>query len=102
MNELPDTADALEAKETDSKIPLGWWALFWGLIVWGIYYTWTYTPSLGGWSQEKAYEESTKAAVAAAGDTGGNIFATVLFTALATLAAVVLVVAAARRKPGKG
>jgi hypothetical protein len=102
MNELPDTADGLEASETDSKIPLGWWALFWGLIVWGIYYTWTYTPSLGGWSQEKAYEESTKAAVAAAGETGGNIFATILFTLLAILAAGALVVAAARRKPGKG
>ncbi len=38
MNELPDTADGLEAKETASKIPLGWWALFWGLIVWGVYY----------------------------------------------------------------
>jgi hypothetical protein len=102
MNELPDTADALEAKETAGKIPLGWWALFWGLIVWGIYYAWTYTPSLGGWSQEKALEESTRAAVATAGEAGGNIFATVLFTALATLAALVLLVAAARRKPGKG
>jgi hypothetical protein len=102
MNELPDTADALEAKETSSKIPLGWWVLFWGLILWGIYYAWTYTPSLGGWSQERALEESAKAAVAAAGDSGASIFATILFTALATLAAVVLVVVAARRKPGKG
>jgi len=102
MKELPDTADALQAKETDSKIPLGWWVLFWGLIVWGVYYAWTYTPSLGGWSQEKAFQESTQAAVAAAGETGTNIFATILFTAIATLAAILLVVAAARRKPGKG
>jgi len=102
MKELPDTADALQAKETESKIPLGWWALFWGLILWGVYYTWTYTPSLGGWSQEKAFQESTQAAVAAAGETGTNIFATILFTAIATLAAILLVVAAARRKPGKG
>ena len=102
MNELPDTPEALEAKETASKIPLGWWALFWGLIVWGLYYAWTYTPSLGGWSQERAFEESSRAAVAGAGDSGASIFATVLFTALATLAAVVLVIAAARRKPRKG
>jgi hypothetical protein len=102
MNELPDTPEALEAKETVSKIPLGWWGLFFGLIVWGIYYAWTYTPSLGGWSQDKAFEESTKVAAAVAGESGGNIFATILFTALATLAAVVLIVAAARRKPGKG
>jgi hypothetical protein len=102
MKELPDTADALQAKETDSKIPMGWWLLFWGLIVWGVYYAWTYTPSLGGWSQEKAFQESTQAAVTVAGETGTNIFATILFTALATLAAILLVVAAARRKPGKG
>jgi hypothetical protein len=101
MNELPDTADALEAKETARKIPLGWWALYWGLILWGVYYAWTYTPSLGGWSQEKAFQEATQAAVATAGETGANIFATILFTALATLAAVLLIVAAARRKPGR-
>ena len=102
MNELPDTAEALESKEPESKIPLGWWVLFWGLILWGIYYGWTYSPSLGGWSQEKAFQESAQAAVAASGETGTNIFATVLFTALATLAAVVLIFGAARRKPGKG
>jgi hypothetical protein len=37
MNELPDTADALEAKATATKVPMGWWLLFWGLILWGIY-----------------------------------------------------------------
>ncbi|MEI7704999.1 MAG: hypothetical protein WCK73_10415 [Deltaproteobacteria bacterium] len=102
MNELPDTADALEAKETATKVPLGWWVLFFGLIVWGIYYFWTYTPSLGGWSQAGAYEEAAKAAASAtatatAAETGENIFATILFTALATLAALLLVVGAARR-----
>jgi hypothetical protein len=102
MKELPDTADALQAKETESKIPLGWWVLFWGLIVWGVYYTWTYTPSLGGWSQEKAFQESTQAAVTAAGETGGNVFATVLFTVLPTAAAIGLWLAARRRKSAKG
>jgi hypothetical protein len=98
MNELPDTADGLEAKETASKIPLGWWALFWGLIVWGIYYTWTYTPSLGGWSQSKAFDESVAGAVTPAGDAGSNIFMTILFTALPTLAAIGLYLAARKRK----
>ena len=101
MNELPDTADGLQNKEADGKIPLGWWALFWGLIVWGIYYVWTYTPSLGGWSQTKAYDESVQAAVAASGDAGANIFSTVLFTVLPTLAAIGLYLAARRRKAGK-
>ncbi len=101
-NELPDTADALQAKKTENAVPLGWWAFFFGLIVWGAYYTYTYTPALGGWSQSQAFEESTKvaataSAAAVASETGANIFATVLFTALATLMALVLVVAAARR-----
>ena len=102
MNELPDTADALQAKETESKIPLGWWLLFWGLIVWGVYYAWTYTPSLGGWSQDKAFQESTQAAVTTAGDTGANVFATVLFTVLPTAAAIGLWLAARRRRSAKG
>ena len=102
MNELPDTADGLEAKETVSKIPLGWWALYWGLIVWGVYYVWTYSPSLGGWSQSRAYEESTQAAVATSGDAAGNIFMTVLFTALPTLAAIGLYLAARKRRAGRG
>ena len=102
MNELPDTADALQAKETESKIPLGWWLLFWGLIVWGVYYAWTYTPSLGGWSQEKAFQESTQAALATAGETGGNVFVTVLFTVLPTAAAIGLWLAARRRRSAKG
>jgi hypothetical protein len=103
MNELPDTADALEAKETARKVPLGWWALYWGLILWGVYYAWTYTPSLGGWSQEKAYQDATQAAVGAAGETGTNIFATILFTALPTAAAIGLWLAAkGRRSSRKG
>jgi hypothetical protein len=72
--------------------------LFWGLIVWGVYYAWTYTPSLGGWSQSKAYDESVQGAVAASGDAGSNIFMTVLFTALPTLAAIGLYLAARKRK----
>ena len=98
MNELPDTADGLEAKATASKVPLGFWLLFWGLIVWGVYYAWTYSPSLGGWSQSKAYDESVQAAVATSGEAGSNIFMTVLFTALPTLAAIGLYLAARKRK----
>jgi hypothetical protein len=49
-----------ESVDAKRKIPLGWLILFWGLILWGIYYFASYTPSLSGWSQEKAYEESLK------------------------------------------
>jgi hypothetical protein len=56
-NEL-DNIEALEAKETGKKLPIGWLLLFWALILWGIYYFVSYTPSISGWSQGKAYEES--------------------------------------------
>jgi len=57
--EFDDTnIEDFEAKDTARKLPLGWLILFWGLILWGIYYFVMYSPSIGGWSQEKAYEES--------------------------------------------
>jgi hypothetical protein len=55
-----DNIEAFESKETGSRIPLGWQILFWGLIIWGIYYVAAYTPSISGWSQERAYTESLK------------------------------------------
>lgn len=49
-----------ESTETSRKIPVGWLILFWGLILWGIYYFVAYTPAFTGWTQVKAYEESIK------------------------------------------
>lgn len=60
MAEDLDNIEAFEAKETSRKLPVGWLILFWGLIIWGIYYFVAYTPAISGWSQEKAYEESIK------------------------------------------
>jgi choline-glycine betaine transporter len=55
-----DDTRAFEAKETAKKIPVGWQILFWGLILWGVYYTVAHTPAISGWSQERAYMESLK------------------------------------------
>ena len=55
-----DNIHDFEAKATANKIPLGWQLLFWALILWGIYYTVSYTPSISGWSQERAYTESIR------------------------------------------
>lgn len=58
MAEDLDNIHDFEAKDTIRKIPLGWQILFWGLIIWGIYYVATYTPLFSGWSQEGAYQQS--------------------------------------------
>ena len=60
MAEELDNMEEFEAKETAHKLPLGWLILFWGLILWGIYYFVSYSPAISGWSQSKAYEESVK------------------------------------------
>ena len=63
MDEKPDELSEFlveESVDAKRKIPLGWLILFWGLILWGIYYFASYMPSISGWSQEKAYEESVK------------------------------------------
>ena len=49
-----------ESVDASRKIPMGWRILFWGLIIWGIYYFVAYTPAITGWTQAKAYEESIK------------------------------------------
>ncbi len=55
-----DNIKEFEATATSKKIPLGWLILFWGLILWGIFYFVAYSPAISGWSQSKAYEESIK------------------------------------------
>jgi choline-glycine betaine transporter len=58
VEDYDDDIEAFEAKETLKKLPVGWLILFWGLIIWGIYYFVSYTPAISGWSQGQEYEES--------------------------------------------
>jgi N-terminal domain of cytochrome oxidase-cbb3, FixP len=58
VNELPDTAEAMEARETSRKLPVGWLVLFWGLVGWGAIYLYLYSPGLGGWSQAGEYSRA--------------------------------------------
>jgi len=88
--EMDDLA-AFESKETSGKIPVGWALLFWGLIAWGAYYLWAYTPALGGWRQAHDVEGGGASA-------GANLLATVAFTAIPTAVAIVLWIAQRRRK----
>jgi len=60
MTEELDDIEALEARETSRKLPVGWLILFFGLAAWGVYYFLMYTPAVSGWTQEKAYQESVQ------------------------------------------
>ncbi len=86
--ELEDTAESLQAKETEHTVPVGIWVLFAGLIGWGIYYFFAYV----GWDQA----EEVKGGGAGL---GANITHTVAYTAIP--AAVIILLAFAMRGRAK-
>ncbi len=94
MSEQLDDIQELEARpESAHVLPKGWLLLFWGLILFGVYYTWKYTPGLGGWAQSQDLE-------GAGAGTGANLVATIAFTAIPTAAAVWLVLAQRSKRRG--
>ncbi len=90
-----DDLSAFEAKETSHRIPLGWAILFWALVAFGPVYLWLYTPSLGGWQQAQEAEGG-------GASSGASLLATIAFTAVATLVAIVLALAQRARKARSG
>ena len=70
---------------------MGWALLYAGLVVWGVYYLWAYTPALGGWGQAQDVEGG-------GASTGTNLLATIAFTAIPTAAAIVLLLVQRKRK----
>ncbi|NTU58063.1 MAG: c-type cytochrome [Chlorobiaceae bacterium] len=47
--------------EGHNKIPKGWLAFFFGMIVFVIWYIVSFTPGISGWSFYKVYEQEMKA-----------------------------------------
>jgi hypothetical protein len=88
--ELEDTAQALQAKETEHAVPVGYWLLFFGLIGWGVYYFFAYV----GWDQAVELSGTSTAL-------GSSIGRTVAFTAIPLTAVIALAVAMARRRKAK-
>ncbi len=76
--------------EGDRPVPVGFRLLFWGLVVFGAYYRWAYTPAFTGWTQAGDLEGGGGSAV--------NVFATIVFTGLAAVAAGAILLALARRR----
>jgi heme/copper-type cytochrome/quinol oxidase subunit 2 len=87
--ELDDSAESLQAKETEHRIPVGIAALFGGLIAFGLYYFIAYI----GWDQ--ASDLNGGAAVST------NITHTIAYTAIPAAVIIALAVAMARRKGSK-
>ena len=88
--ELDDSAETLQNQETAHAFPSGLKLLFAGLIAFGVYYLWAYSPWSTGWTQE--------ADLQGAPATGVNIAHTIAYTAIPTVAVLALGVAMARRK----
>ena len=86
-----DDLSKFENKQTAHTVPLGWWLLFWGLVVWGGWYLWSFSPSLGGWSQAQDADAGGAAL-------GSNLVATLAFTLIPTAAAVGLWLAQRKKK----
>ena len=88
--ELDDSAETLQNQETAHAFPIGLKLLFAGLILFGVYYLWAYSPWSTGWTQE--------ADLQGAPTTGVNIVHTIAYTAIPAAVVIALAVAMARRK----
>lgn len=87
-----DDLSRFEAKETSHRIPGGYLVLYFGLIAWGIWYLWAYSPWGSGWSQAKDLQGAVSS--------GTTVFWTVAFTAIPALAALLIVLAQKNWKKG--
>lgn len=58
LDDKMDNIEEFERKDKAKKLPFGWVLLFAGLIVWGAYYLYAYTPAFSGWTQYSIFEKS--------------------------------------------
>jgi hypothetical protein len=87
-----DDLSQFESKETSHTLPRGYLVLYFGLIAWGVWYLWAYSPWGSGWSQAKDLDGTPAS--------GFNLFWTVAFTALPALAALLIALSQKNRKKG--
>jgi heme/copper-type cytochrome/quinol oxidase subunit 2 len=84
--ELEDSVEQLQAKATEHTVPGGIWALFGGLVAWGVYYFAAYV----GWDQTGDLSGQSTSL-------GTNVTHTIAYTAIPTAVIVAMAVAMARR-----
>ena len=88
--ELEDGVDAMENKATAHTIPLGWYLLLAGLIAWGVYYYFAFSPWFSGWTQEEQLQGGTALEV--------NVTSTIAYTAIPTAVLALLAWGMSRRR----
>jgi hypothetical protein len=88
--QLDDSVDALQNKATAHEIPLGLYLLLGGLIAWGIYYYFAFSPWFSGWTQEDQLKGGTALEV--------NVTSTIAYTAIPTAVLAVLAWGMSRRR----
>jgi hypothetical protein len=91
--DVDESAEALQNQETAHAFPLGLKLLFAGLVLWGVYYLFAYSPWSSGFTQE--------ADLQGAPTTGVSVVHTIAYTAIPAAVALALGVAMARRKKVK-
>ncbi len=84
--ELDDSPESLQARETEHQVPVGVWALFGGLVAWGIYYFVAYV----GWDQAADVKGG-------GAGLGANLTHTIAYTAIPAGVIIALAVTMARR-----
>lgn|SRR5512147_1785757 len=94
MSTSPIEQDEPAPTEGHATVPVGFWLLFGGLIAFGAYYFWAYTPWISGWTQDAQLTRPGAQQVGGA----ESIVATILFTAVAALTAGAIVLAVSRKK----
>ena len=92
--ELEDSAETLQNQETAHAFPVGLKLLFLGLVLFGLYYLWAYSPWSTGWTQEADLQGAPATSV--------NIAHTIAYTAIPAAVVIALAVAMARRKAKRG
>ena len=88
--DLDDSLDALENKATANRIPLGWHLLHAGLIAWGIYYFFAFSPWFSGWTQEDQLKGGTALEL--------SVTSTIAYTAVPATALALLAWGMSRRR----
>ncbi|HYS81670.1 MAG TPA: hypothetical protein VEM76_13225 [Anaeromyxobacteraceae bacterium] len=89
-SDLDESLDALQNKATAHHVPLGWYLLLAGLVSWGLYYFFAFSPWFSGWAQEDQLKGGTALEI--------SVTSTIAYTAIPATALALLAWGMSRRR----